>query len=44
MGFPDVVVAAWLGQSQISVTHGYQHAMVDSMKKASDALGETLGA
>jgi integrase len=42
LGFPDVVVAAWLGQAQVTVTHGYQHAMKDSMKAAGDALGDAL--
>ncbi|MEU8003194.1 site-specific integrase [Catellatospora sp. NPDC049111] len=42
MGFPDVVVAAWLGQSQITVTHGYQHAMAERLRSAGDALGEAL--
>lgn len=44
LGFPDVVVAAWLGHTQITVTHGYQHAMKDRMREAGRALGEVLGA
>lgn len=42
LGFPDVVVAAWLGHTEVTVTHGYQHAMNDCMKAAGEALGEAL--
>lgn len=43
LGVPIVVAAAWLGQSQTSVTAGYQHALWDSMVDASRRLGEALG-
>jgi len=37
-----VIVAAWLGQSQISVTTDYQHAFADSLRAAGNALGAAL--
>lgn len=42
MGLPIVAVAAWLGQSQISVTMGYQHASAEAIAKVSSALGDAL--
>jgi integrase len=42
MGYPDVVVAAWLGHTEVQVTHGYQHAMADRMREAGQALGDAL--
>ncbi|WP_020577025.1 site-specific integrase [Actinopolymorpha alba] len=42
LGMPDVIVAAWLGQSQITVTHGYQHAVREGLKEAGNALARAL--
>ena len=42
MGYPDVVLAAWLGHTQVTITHGYQHAMAERMREAGQALGEAL--
>lgn len=42
MGLPLAAVAAWLGQSQISVTAGYTHAAAASIAKVSSALGDAL--
>jgi integrase len=42
LGVPDVVIAAWLGQAQVTVTHGYMHAQADRMAEASTALATSL--
>jgi integrase len=42
LGVPDVAVAAWLGHTQVTVTHGYQHAMVERLAEAGRALGDAL--
>jgi integrase len=42
LGIPDVAAAAWLGHTQIVVTRGYQHAMVERLAAAGKALGDVL--
>ncbi|MFY1656896.1 tyrosine-type recombinase/integrase [Micromonospora sp. WMMD1274] len=42
MGLPLVAVAAWLGQSQVSVTQGYTHAMAERIAQVGTALGDAL--
>jgi len=42
LGVPDVAAAAWLGHTQVAVTHGYQHVMVERLQQAGRALGEAL--
>jgi integrase len=42
LGIPDVAVAAWLGHTQVTVTHNYQHVMAARLAEASRALGEAL--
>lgn len=42
MGLPLAAVAAWLGQSQVSVTAGYTHAMAERITQVSTALGDAL--
>jgi integrase len=42
LGVPDVAAAAWLGHTQVTVTHGYQHVMVERLAEASKALGDAL--
>jgi integrase len=46
MGVPLLHVGAWLGQSQISVTAGYQHAgaagLADVAQRFADALAEDV--
>lgn len=42
LGYPDVVIAAWLGHAQITITHGYTHVMNERMRQASAALGDVL--
>lgn len=42
MGLPLVAVAAWLGQSQVSVTAGYTHAMAERIAQVGTALGDAL--
>jgi hypothetical protein len=39
---PDVAVAAWLGHTRVTVTHGYQHVMVERLAEAGKALGDAL--
>lgn len=42
LGVPDIVAAAWLGQTDVSVTKGYQHVMHDRLREASAVLGGAL--
>ncbi|MEU0560902.1 site-specific integrase [Dactylosporangium sp. NPDC006015] len=42
LGVPDIVAAAWLGQTDVAVTKGYQHVMNDRIAEASRSLGEAL--
>jgi integrase len=42
LGVPDVAAAAWLGHTQVQVTQGYQHVMVERLLSAGEALGEAL--
>ncbi len=42
LGVPDVAAAAWLGHTQVQVTQGYQHVMVERLQAAGQALGEAL--
>lgn len=42
LGVPDVAAAAWLGHTQVTVTHGYQHVMVERLAEASKALGDAF--
>lgn len=42
LGFPDVVVAAWLGHSKVNITQGYQHPLRARMSEAGKALGDAL--
>lgn len=42
MGLPLAAVAAWLGQSQISITAGYTHAMAERISQVGTALGDAL--
>lgn len=42
MGLPLSAVAAWLGQSQISITAGYTHAMAERITQVGAALGDAL--
>jgi len=41
-GVPDVAAAAWLGHTQVQVTQGYQHVMVERLQEAAKALGDAL--
>lgn len=41
-GVPDVAVAAWLGHTQVTVTHGYQHVMAQRLADAGRTLGDLL--
>jgi len=41
-GIPDRLVAQILGQSQVRVTHGYQHAEIARERAALDQLGRLL--
>jgi integrase len=42
MGLPLAAVAAWLGQSQVSITAGYTHAMAERIAQVGTALGDAL--
>jgi integrase len=42
LGVPDIVAAAWLGHTQVQVTQGYQHVIVERLTEASKALGDAL--
>jgi integrase len=42
MGLPILNVAAWLGQSQISVTAGYQHAGSDGLSDVAQRFSDAL--
>lgn len=44
LGVPDVAAAAWLGHTQVQVTQGYQHVMVERLQQAGAALGDALAA
>jgi hypothetical protein len=39
---PDIAAAAWLGHTQVKVTQGYQHVMVERLQSAGQALGDAL--
>jgi hypothetical protein len=39
---PDVAVMAWLGHTRPTVTHGYQHVMVERLAEAGRKLGDAL--
>jgi len=43
-GVPLLYVAAWLGQSQISVTAGYQHAGAAGLSDVADRFSQVLPA
>ncbi len=42
LGVPDVAAAAWLGHTEVQVTQGYQHVMVERLAEAGRALGDAL--
>lgn len=42
LGVDIVVAAAWLGQSQTSITEQYQHAFHDALRSAGAQLGQAL--
>lgn len=41
-GIPDRLVAQILGQSQVTTTHGYQHAELERMRQALAGMGAVL--